>query len=144
MYYQGEKEAWKTHMGLAYSGNLINWTQASEEPVMNPREDFFDSKGVEPGGSVVTDEGILLVYAGWGGDGTNRNQLGWVLFSKDDPGKIIARCDSPIVSLPNDHVFCDGLVNFRDKWYLYYGAADQWIEGVTVDFDGILSEVLSK
>jgi len=144
MYYQGEREAWKTKMGLAYSEDLIHWTQASEEPVMKPREGYFDSWGVEPGGSVIVDEGILLIYAGWGGDGTNRNQLGWVLFSKDDPGKIIARCDSPIVSLPNDHVFCDGLVKFKDKWHLYYGAADQWIEGVIVDFDEILSEALIK
>jgi len=144
LYYQGEKEAWKTQMGLSYSDDLINWMQASQEPVMNPREDHFDSWGVEPGVSVVMDEGILLIYAGWGGDGTNRNQIGWVLFSIDDPGKILARCDSPIVSLPNDHVFCDGLVKFKGKRYIYYGAADQWIEGAIIDFEGILSEVLSK
>lgn len=144
MYYQGEKEAWKTKIGLAYSDDLINWTEASEKPIMTPREDNFDSWGVEPGAAVVIDKGILLIYAGWGGDDTNRNNLGWILFDKKDPSRIIARCDSPIVSLPNDHVFCDGLVNFKDKWHIYYGAADKWIEGVIVDFETMLSKALKK
>jgi len=145
LYYQGEKESWKTKMGLACSDDMIHWTQASEEPVMNPREGCFDSWGVEPGGAVIIDEGILLIYAGWGGDETNRNQLGWVLFSQEDPGKIIARCEAPIVSLPNDHVFCDGLVKFKDKWHIYYGAADCWIEGIVIDFEQIFnSEISSK
>ncbi|MCK4716469.1 MAG: family 43 glycosylhydrolase, partial [Candidatus Marinimicrobia bacterium] len=98
MYYQGEKEAWKTKMGLAYSDDLINWTQASQEPVMNPREGYFDSWGVEPGVAVVIDKGILLVYNGWGGDSTNTNKTGWALFSREDPAKLIDRCDSPIIS----------------------------------------------
>ena len=144
LYYQGEKEPWKTSMGLAYSDDLIHWTQASEKPVMGPREGHFDSWGTEPGVAVIIDEGILLIYAGWGGDGTIRNQLGWVLFSTDAPGKVLARCESPIVSLPNDHVFCDGLVKFKDKWYLYYGAADQWIEGIIIDLKGILDEAQKK
>jgi predicted GH43/DUF377 family glycosyl hydrolase len=126
MYYQGEKEAWKTKMGLAYSDNLINWTQASEEPVMNPREGYFDSWGVEPGTAVVIDKEILLVYNGWGGDGSNTNKTGWAL------------------SFPHDHVFAEGLIRFNDKWLLYYGAADRWIEGIIIDFEGILDEALKK
>ncbi|MDO9576210.1 MAG: family 43 glycosylhydrolase, partial [bacterium] len=141
MYYQGEKEPWKTSMGLAYSEDLINWTQVFGEPTMIPRENYFDSWGTEPGVAVVIDEGILLIYNGWGGDGTNTNKTGWALFSKEDPTKLIARCNSPIISLPHDHVFTEGMVRFKDKWYLYYGAADKWIEGIVVDFEGILSEV---
>lgn len=139
MYYQGEKEAWKTKMGLVFSEDLIHWTPVSDEPVMKPREDYFDSWGVEPGVAVVMSEGILLIYNGWGGDSTTTNKIGWALFSEDDPAKLIARCDSPLISYPHGHVFAEALVRFNDKWFLYYGAADRWIEGAIIDFGEILS-----
>ncbi len=144
MYYQGEREAWRTKMGLAYSDDLIHWTPASGEPVMKPREGYFDSWGVEPGTAVIMDKKILLVYNGWGGDGSNTNKTGWALFSREDPAKLIARCDSPIISLPHNHVFTEGLIRFNDKWLLYYGSADRWIEGIIIDFEGILDEALKK
>ena len=144
VYYQGEREAWKTKMGLAYSDDLIQWTPASEEPVMKPREGYFDSWGVEPGAAAVIDEGILLIYNGWGGDSTNTNKTGWALFSREDPAKLIARCDSPLISFPHNNVFAEGLIRFNDKWFLYYGAADRWIEGIVVDFGGIISEALKS
>ncbi|MDO9575943.1 MAG: family 43 glycosylhydrolase [bacterium] len=144
MYYQGEIESWKTSMGLAYSEDLIHWSRALEEPVLTPREGYFDSWGTEPGVAVVIDEGILLIYNGWGGDRKNTNKTGWALFSKEDPTKLIARCNYPIISLPYDHVFTEGMVRFKDEWYLYYGVADKWIEGVVVDFDAILSEALKN
>ncbi len=144
MYYQGEKEAWKTKMGLVYSEDLIHWTSVSEEPVMKPREGYFDSWGVEPGVAAVITEGILLIYNGWGADSTTTNKTGWALFSRDDPAKLIARCDSPLISFPHDHVFAEGLIRFNGKWFLYYGAADRWIEGIIVEFGRILSEALKS
>lgn len=142
VYYQGERKAWRTKMGLAYSDDLIHWAQASDKPVMQPREGYFDSWGVEPGVSVIIDEGILLVYNGWGGDSTNINKTGWALFNKEDPTKLITRCSLPIISLPNDHVFAEGLIKFKGKWYLYYGAADSRIEGIIVDFEQLISKAL--
>lgn len=138
MYYQGEKEPWKTKMGLAYSDDRVNWTHLPN-PVMTPRMGYFDSWGTEPGVVVIIDEGIFMIYNGWGGDGTNRNQVGWAIFDREDPSSLIARCDSPIISLSHDHVFCEGLVEFNDQWYLYWGAADQWIEGAIIDIDKIIS-----
>jgi len=141
MYYQGEREAWKAKIGLAYSEDLIHWTQALEKPVMIPRKGYFDSRGTEPGVAVVIDKGIFLIYNGWGGDSTNINKAGWALFSKENPAELIARCSSPIISLPHDHVFAESLVKFENKWYLYYGVADKWIEGIIVDLEEILDEV---
>ncbi len=141
MYYQGEINPWDTKVGIACSEDLIHWTQVFEEPVMTPRKDYFDSWGTEPGVAVVIDEGVLLIYNGWGGDGTNINKIGWALFSKENPSKLVARCDSPIISLPHDHVFCEGLVEFKYKWYLYWGTADQWIEGAIVDLNKIISKL---
>lgn len=136
MYYLGEKEAWKTKMGIAYSKNKIHWSQVLGKPIMTPRKGYFDSKGVEPGTAVLINAGILLIYNGW--DETNINKTGWVLFSKKDPTKLIKRCEEPIIHLPNDHVFAEGMVRFEKKWYLYYGAADKWIEGINIDFKKIL------
>ncbi|MCH8070283.1 MAG: family 43 glycosylhydrolase, partial [Candidatus Marinimicrobia bacterium] len=132
MYYQGEQIPWHTKMGLAYSDNLRDWIRLPD-PVMTPREGYFDSQGTEPGVAVIIDEGIFMIYNGWGGDGTNRNQVGWAIFDKQDPSNLIARCDTPIVYLSYDHVFCEGLVEYKDQWYLYWGAADQWIEGAIIN-----------
>ena len=62
--------------------------------------------------------------------------MGWVLFDKDDPTKVLARAEKPILEpeaswerfgqVPNV-TFAEGLVIKGDIWYLYYGAADMWI-----------------
>jgi len=43
---------------------------------MKPREGYFDSWCVEPDTAVVIDKEILLIYNGWGGDGSNTNKTG--------------------------------------------------------------------
>lgn len=136
-YYQGEKKAWEAKIGLAYSEDLVNWEQM-EKPVLLPRENHFDSQGNEPEVAVLIEQGIFLLYAGWGGDGTNLNKMGWVLFDKNDPSKVLKRCKKPIVALNDGHIFGEGLEFFRGEWKLYYGVRDQWIEGVTIDIDKLL------
>ncbi|MCK4595318.1 hypothetical protein KAT73_00935, partial [candidate division WOR-3 bacterium] len=77
---------------------------------------------------------------------------GWVLFSKDDPTHILARAEEPILVPEKDWerfgqvdnvVFSEGLVNYNDIWYLYYGGADTRIgvarcEGPIITLDAIL------
>ena len=137
MYYQGEREAWKTSIGLAYSEDLLHWKQL-DKSVMEPRKNRWDSQGVEPGSAVVIPQGILLIYDGW--DETTQNKGGWALFSKNDPAKLIARSDSPIISLPDKHVFATALIEFENKWYLYWGADDKWIDGAEVDLKALISQ----
>jgi len=139
MYYLGEKESWHTSIGIAYSKDLLHWEQVLTKPVMKPRKEYWDSQGIEPGTCVVLDKGILIIYNGW--DETTINKAGWALFSKEDPTKLIARCDSPIVSCLNNHVFATGLIKFGDEWSLYYGYADTWIERVVIDIDELLKRV---
>ena len=140
MYYQGEKEAWKTKIGIASSDDLIHWKQAESKPVLEPRKGYFDSTGTEPGTSIVLDEGIFLVYNGWSDDTINK--IGWALFSKDDPGKLLKRCKEPIISYPNDHVFAEGLTQFNGEYIIYYGVADKWIEGAILNMEELISSVL--
>lgn len=134
MYFMGEKEPWETAIGIAYSDDLINWYEPLDRPIVEPRVGYFDSKGVEPGPTpIIIDEGILLIYNGWCDDCVY--QPGGILFSKDDPTKIINRTVSPILSLLRDygsefgtgnHCVAEGLVKDRNRWLLYYGAADHF------------------
>jgi len=134
MYFLGEQRPWETNIGLAYSEDLLSWEE-HREPVLLPRKGHFDSQGVEPGATpVVIKEGILLIYNGW--DSELVHKTGSVLFSKKDPTKVIRRVEEPILeptkewekqgNVPNV-VFSEGLIRFRDSWYLYYGATDKHI-----------------
>jgi len=133
MYFMGEKEPWRTAVGIAYSENLCDWFEPVNEPVLLPRPGFFDSQGVEPGPTpLVTEEGILLVYNGWGEDCIYKP--GGVLFSKEDPTHILKRTEAPLLLLQRDygrefgqpnHCVAEGLVRNKDGWLLYYGAADR-------------------
>jgi predicted GH43/DUF377 family glycosyl hydrolase len=132
MYY-GDK-----NINIAYSDDLINWMVA-EEPVLYPREGYFDDRIVEPGPPpILTEQGILLIY-----NGSNKQihyEVGWALYAKDNPVQLIARSEKPFLSLSEDIekygqvpnvIFTEGLVFFKDFWYLYYGASDTYI-GVAI------------
>lgn len=127
--YFGDSNIW-----IACSNDLLRW-EVEARPVLRPRKGYFDSRLVEPGPPpIVTADGILLIYNG--ADDSNRYSVGWVLFSKDDPTKVMARADQPILE-PTESwekygqvynvTFAEGLVKKGDTWYLYYGAADTYV-----------------
>lgn len=142
-------------VSAATSDDLINWT-----PVLNdqnellgliyPREKYFDSALTECGPpALLTDKGILLLYNGKNQTDDRRDtrfnagtySAGQVLFDLNDPYKPIARLDVPFFRPMEDFeksgqyvdgtVFIEGLVFYKDKWYLYYGCADSQV-GVAV------------
>ena len=128
--YFGDSNIW-----IAYSEDMVHWVTDREWVVLRPRPGYFDSKLVEPGPPpILTDKGILLIYNG--ADENNRYSVGWVLFSKDDPTKVIARAEKPILEpelewetfgqVPNV-TFATALVIVDNKMYLYYGAADTYV-----------------
>jgi predicted GH43/DUF377 family glycosyl hydrolase len=134
MYFMGEKEPWKTAVGLALSEDLVNWYEPLDEPILPPRKGFFDSQGVEPGPPpVLTDEGIWLIYCGWSEDCVYR--IGVALFSKEDPSTVLRRSEEPILKTHRDwgeffggianHTVAESLVIDQGRWLLYYGAADR-------------------
>lgn len=120
-------------------------------PVMVPRPGRFDSLLVEPGPPALrTDRGILLVY---NGAALRRHEgrvtgvtyrPGQVLFDSCEPGSAIARCTDPfaLAETPDlegqvDQVcFAQGLVPFRDSWFLYYGMADSRVGCATAALNG--------
>lgn len=127
--YFGDTDVWAAH-----SEDLISWTLI-EEPVLPRRPGQFDSRVVEPGPSpLLTNDGILLLYNGADDDLVYRS--GQALFDASDPTALIARSDTPFLTpdeqleqegqVPNV-VFIEGLVEFKDTWYLYFGMGDSGI-----------------
>ena len=138
-----------TSLFLAKSENLTDWTILEDEngkpkPILKPREGNFDSWLVESGpAAFVRNDGIFLIYnsANKGfenksKDTKNAYRAGQVLFDKNDPSKIINRSktfffepDKPyeLEGQVNHVVFVEGLVNFKQRWFLYYGTADSKI-----------------
>ena len=144
------------YMGLAVSTDLLHWKDATPEPVLDRRRDAFDSRVMEPGPPPIpTPAGILLLYNG--ADAHLIYRTGWALFDSHDPSKLLARSDHPffepelpwekIGQVPNV-VFLEGMVKApitapsmppydpkQTTFHMlgYYGAADKYIGGVSLD-----------
>jgi predicted GH43/DUF377 family glycosyl hydrolase len=136
------------HVFAATSTDLVNWTPLEDEKgqlkiLMSPRKGYFDSHLTECGPpAVMTDAGIVLLYNGKnlsGADSDTRYTAnsycaGQALFDAADPTKFKARLDKPFFvptepfeksgQYPAGTVFIEGLVYFKDKWFLYFGCAD--------------------
>ncbi len=143
---------------LATSSDLIHWTPvegADGEPieVLKPRPGRFDSSFPETGPPpVLTQRGIVVIYNGKNAvsDGDpnlvpNTYAAGEALFDANDPAKLLARTDQPVLqpTLPYERTgqyaagttFAEGLVYFRKRWFLYYGCADSLVAVATAPVD---------
>lgn len=139
-----------TNLFMATSEDFVNWTVVENEEsqnriaVLHPRPGFFDSRLVEPGPyGLYKDEGILLIYNASNASNNNDPSLpkftyaaGQALFDKDTPYKLIDREETYFihpnkayekVGEVNEVCFVEGLVYFKDQWFLYYGTADSKI-----------------
>ena len=135
MYFLGTSRDGTDQTGLAYSSDLIHWTDATMQPVLPKRVGKFDSRVVEPGPPpIVTKDGILLVYNG--ADDKLVYRTGMALFSTHDPRKLLWRTDEPVFwpeedwekigQVPNV-VFVEGMVKKHGRYLLYYGGADKYV-----------------
>jgi len=147
---------WGEHaVCAATSDDLINWTPVLGRDnemlsLIEPREGFFDSDLTECGPpSIITPNGILLIYNGKNRSDYKRDthftagtySAGQVLFDLNNPFKPIGRLDTPFFKpeasfeksgqYTDGTVFMEGLVYFRNQWFLYYGCADSKV-GVAV------------
>ncbi|MFD0797310.1 glycoside hydrolase family 130 protein [Maribacter chungangensis] len=138
-------------VNLAVSSNGVDWEPTLKESgellySFTPTLNEFDSHLTEPGPpALYTENGILLLYNGknLSGEGATTKYPegtycgGQVLFDKNDPTKMLARLETPFIcpSLPHEisgqykagTTFIQGLVFFKQKWFLYYGTADSMI-----------------
>ncbi|MEN8125429.1 MAG: glycoside hydrolase family 130 protein [Bacteroidota bacterium] len=147
-----------TNLFMATSDDLINWEISENEEskkmisVLHPRMGYFDSRLVEPGPyALLQDSGILLIYNGSNASNFNDPGLpkftyaaGQALFDKENPYKLIDRMegyflypDKPYEKTGevNEVCFVEGLVFFKNKWFLYYGTADSKIAVAVKEVD---------
>ena len=135
MYFLGTTPDKNDQMGLAFSTDLVHWTEATKTPVLPRRPGRFDSRVVEPGPPpVVTPDGIVLVYNGADDKLVYRTAV--AVFDRKDPTKLLYRSDEPFFSpqqewekvgqVPNV-VFVEGMVQQGDRFLFYYGGADKYV-----------------
>lgn len=162
MMYWGER-----FMNIATSDDLINWTPTLDttgelDMIVKPRAGYFDSDLTECGPpAIVTDKGILVLYNGKNKGNNERDTnytantyaAGQVLFDLQNPSKVIDRLDKPFFvptepfeksgQYPAGTVFIEGLVYFKNKWFLYYGCADSRV-GVAIYDPSPINDPLRK
>jgi len=141
----------ETIVNVAWSEDMIDWTPTVDEQgelvaAIRPRKNMFDSHLTEPGPpALLTDKGIVLLYNGKNAAGEDADPSvpentycgGQALFDKNNPTKVIDRANVYFIKpdLPHEvsgqyaagTTFIEGLVYFRDKWFLYYGTADSMV-----------------
>lgn len=117
---------------------------AEVKTVFAPRPKTFDSDLVESGPpAMLTSQGILLLYNSRNIPAVGDSALiegtyaaGQILMDAADPTKVVARTetyfmkpDKPYeISGQVNHVcFIEGLVQYKGRWFLYYGTADSKI-----------------
>ncbi len=139
-----------TNLFVATSDDLVHWAVAENDEskkmieVLHPRMGYFDSRLVEPGPfALLQEEGILLIYNGSNAANFNDTALpkftysaGQALFDKNQPYKLIDRTERSFIKPDkayektgevNEVCFVEGMVYFKNKWFLYYGTADSKI-----------------
>lgn len=129
----GEKQPYDS----VYAGFNI----AALKIALATRKGMFDADLVESGPpAMLTDKGILLLYNGRNvkaiGDTTlaeGAYTTSQVLFDKNDPAKIVHRMNMyfmqpekpyELTGQVNQVCFIEGLAQYKNKWWLYYGTAD--------------------
>ncbi len=132
------------NMWLGYSPDLIHWGEFV--PLSLTRPGMWDSArigcGAEP---LKTEEGWLEIYHGSDGDSY---YLGAMLLDLEDPSRVIARSEEPLLAPREDYekvgyydnvVFCNGLVRRDDDLvWLYYGGADRYTCGCEMSISDVL------
>lgn len=150
---------WGEHaVYAATSDDLVNWTPILDEKnelatVIKPRPQYFDSALTECGPpAILTDKGIVLLYNGKNQTNDSKRDkrftagaycAGQILTDPKEPMKVLQRLDVPFFrpmasfeksgQYVDGTVFIEGLVFFKNKWYLYYRCADSQVSVAIYD-----------
>ncbi len=142
------------YIWLAESPDLIHWGEHS--CIAQARPGYWDSARVGAGAAPIkTSEGWLEIYHGAEelSEFSYRYCLGALLLDLEDPSKVIARSEEPIMEPVADYevegffgnvVFSNGHVVKGNDILLYYGAADSYTCGAKLSIDKILSSLKGR
>ena len=135
------------YIWLAESRDGIHW--GNHRCIIKTREDTWDSARVGAGAAPIkTDQGWLEIYHG--ANQQHQYCLGAFLLDLDDPSKVIARTEVPIM-VPSatyelsgffgNVVFTNGHIVHPDgdTITIYYGASDEFVCGAHFSLKEILS-----
>lgn len=135
-------------MWIASSPDLKHW--GGHACILKTRQGMWDCGRVGAGASPIkTEKGWLIIYHG--ADFDDRYCLGTLLLDLQDPSKVLARSNKPIMEPTAPYelngffgnvVFTNGHVIEDDTIYLYYGASDEVICCATLSVSQILDELL--
>lgn len=141
------KDIGGNYIWLAESPDGLYW--GNHRCIVKSRPGMWDSARVGAGAAPIrTAHGWLEIYHG--ADAAHRYCLGAFLMDLDDPSKVIARTENPIM-IPIENyelsgffgyvVFTNGHIVDGDKLTVYYGAADEFVCGAEFSIREILSEL---
>ena len=124
---------------IAHSKNLKEWS-IDKNPVLKPRRDMFDGLIVEPGPApFLLKDKLVFIY-----NSANRHlvyQPSFVILDANNPHKIVYRAKKPLLvpserfelfGKVNNVIFVEGLVEFKNTYFLYYGGGDKCIGVATI------------
>jgi predicted GH43/DUF377 family glycosyl hydrolase len=130
---------------IAHSSDFRRWNHS--DIVMRPRPGRWDSFKIGAAGPPMElEDGWLLVYHGVAEDRTYR--LGAAILDKDDPGRVVARTEEPILEPKEEYervgqvpnvVFSCGSVILGEKLLISYGAADTVISVASFGLNEIVN-----
>lgn len=133
------------YIWIAESYDRFHW--GNHKCVATTRNGKWDSARIGAGAPPVkTEKGWLEIYHG--ADENNRYCLGALLIDLDDPSKVIARSEEPIMepSAPyeldgffGNVVFTNGHIVDGDRLTVYYGSCDEVICGAEFSVSEILA-----
>ncbi|MFC1753535.1 glycoside hydrolase family 130 protein [Thermoproteota archaeon] len=124
---------------IARSKDLKKWT-LDKKPLLKPRKNMFDEFLVEVGPPpIILKDKIMLIYNA--SDNNIRYAPSYIILDREDPSKVLFRSEKPML-IPSEEfelhgkvdnvVFAEGLVEFKGKYFLYYGGADKCIGVATM------------
>jgi len=137
----------KHDIWISESPDLLCW--GNHRRLMGRRDNSWDEAKI--GASAVpfrTKAGWVEIYHG--ADRNNRYCLGAVLLDADQPWKVIARADQPILAPETDYecdgffsnvVFSCGLILDQEKLNVYYGVADTSIAYAQITLDATMASL---
>ena len=135
------------YIWIAESPDLEHW--GNHQCIATSRKGYWDSARVGAGAAPIkTEKGWLEIYHG--ADENHRYCLGALLLDLNDPSKVLARSEEPIME-PNAEyeqtgffgnvVFTNGHLVDGDKVTVYYGASDEVICGAELSISEILKSL---
>ena len=135
------------YIWIAESPDLVHW--GNHRCIAKTREGMWDSARVGAGGAPIkTEKGWLEIYHG--ADENHRYCLGALLLDPDDPSRVLARSEDPIMEPRAEYektgffgnvVFTNGHLVDGDQITIYYGASDEVICGARFSLKEIISSL---